>query len=283
MSLLEPKPSMGVLKLYDSEKNNRFRLHRYPPAEDLRFFIKHFWIVSWDLTDQEPFWQHVVPNPCVNLVIEHGKSGIFGPAKQKFSYQLQGIGCVFGVKFKPGGFYPFLQRSVAELSKQPLNISDVFAVDACALEQAILTETEEEKMVELASAFIRHKLPKQDATILQIDRVIDRIIHNHEITKVDQLCDALAINKRKLQRLFEQYVGVSPKWVIKLYRLQNAAAMIERDHRPDLLQLSLALGYYDQSHFNKDFKMIIGKTPLEYARPTVPGQSTPAPQPQTER
>ncbi|MCZ8513980.1 helix-turn-helix domain-containing protein [Paenibacillus filicis] len=259
-----PMPSMGVL--YLSEGSQKFQLTRHAPSEDLRFFVKHYWIVTWDLTGQPPYLQDVFPNPCVNLVIEPGKSGIFGPAKAKFSYLLQGQGCVFGVKFKPGGFYPFLRRQVTGLSEHPIPIRDVFDVDAAQAERDILSRKEERQMVELAEGFLRPKLPGKDETITLINDIIDRIRDETDITRVDHIAECFGLSVRKLQRLFHQYVGVSPKWVIQLYRLHNAAEAAERGRQPDWLKLSMDLGYHDQSHFIKDFKAATGKTPEEYAR-----------------
>ncbi|OXM85695.1 AraC family transcriptional regulator [Paenibacillus rigui] len=258
------QPSMGVLNLKGSE--TKFRLSRYTPSDDIAFFIKHFWIVSWDLTGQEPYLQDVVPNPCVNLVIERDKTAIFGAAKGKFSYLLQGKGCVFGAKFKPGGFYPFLQQPVSELLDKPLDIDRVFDIEARDIERQLLALEHDEAMIRLAEQFIRPKLPARDDTILLIEDIIDRIKEQPDITKVDHLAECLPMHKRKLQRLFEQYVGVSPKWVIKLYRLHHAAEQADQGRVVDWLKLSLDLGYYDQSHFIKDFKTIIGETPEEYAR-----------------
>ncbi|MFS1510998.1 DUF6597 domain-containing transcriptional factor [Chengkuizengella sp. SCS-71B] len=256
--------SMGVLKLNDRDKS--YHLSRYTPSLETSFFIKHFWRVKWDLTDKEPFWQDVIPNPCVNLVIEKNKTGIFGPAKNMFSYPVKGKGCVFGVKFKPGGFYPFIKQSVSDLIDHPMDVQNVFAIDSRTLEKAVLSLPNEEKMVEYLESVICEKLPKKDENVRFINEIIDVIIENKEITKVDHVCEQIRINKRKLQRIFQQYVGVSPKWVIKLYRLQNAAEMIDHNLNHDWLKLSMDLGYYDQSHFIKDFKNIIGKTPDEYAR-----------------
>lgn len=261
------KPSMGVLNLSGGER--KFQLSRYAPSEEIGFFVKHFWIVSWDLTGQDPFMQHVIPNPCVNLVIEKNRTAIYGPAKNKFSYPVKGKGRVFGVKFKPGGFYPFIKQPVSGLTDNPMGVLNVFDVEAQTMENAILSQEEEGKMVELAERFIRHRLPERDENIILINRIIDRIIEDRDITKVDDICQSLNINKRKLQRMFEQYVGVSPKWVIRLYRLQNAAETIDHGRNHDWLKLSADLGYYDQSHFIKDFKTIIGKSPDEYARQKV--------------
>lgn len=258
------KPSLGILKMRDMEK--KYKITRHAPSGDLAFFVKHYWIVSWDLTGEEPYLQHVIPNPCVNMVIEHGKSGIFGPAKHKFSYLLKEKGCVFGVKFKPGGFYPFCKRPISSLTERAETIAGMFGADAGRVESSILSQTDERRMVELAEKILRPKLPDKDENIIFVNRIIDRINEDRDIIKVDGVCRYFHINIRKLQRLFDQYVGVSPKWVIKLCRLQNAAESVDRGQACDWLKLSSDLGYFDQSHFIKDFRTVIGQTPEEYAR-----------------
>ncbi|CAM3598515.1 DUF6597 domain-containing transcriptional factor [Marinicrinis lubricantis] len=263
MNSKQQMPSMGVLKF---EENGRtFHLHRYSPSADIGTFVKHYWVVSWDLTGHPPYPQEVIPNPCVNMVIEPGRSGIFGPSKQKFTYMLQGKGCVFGVKFKPGGFYPFVKQPISRLNKQIMNIHSVFGIDAGAAEALILSQRAEEDMVRQMEAILQPKLPKIDPQVEVIVRITERIMEDREIIKVDTVCKLFDMNKRTLQRLFDQYVGVNPKWVIQLYRLQNAAELIGKGRFEDGLELSMELGYYDQSHFIKDFKAITGKTPEEYA------------------
>ncbi|WP_339329315.1 helix-turn-helix domain-containing protein [Cohnella caldifontis] len=66
--------------------------------------------------------------------------------------------------------------------------------------------------------------------------------------------------------MFSRYVGVSPKWVIRRFRLQEAAELIDKDGASDWAALSAKLGYYDQAHFIKDFKAVTGRSPEAYAR-----------------
>jgi len=66
--------------------------------------------------------------------------------------------------------------------------------------------------------------------------------------------------------LFDDYVGVSPKWVIQRYRLHEAAERIARGGVEDFADLALELGYADQAHFIRDFKKLVGRSPAEYAR-----------------
>ena len=96
--------------------------------------------------------------------------------------------------------------------------------------------------------------------------MVARIEQDRTIIKVDDLIGETTFTKRTLQRLFHQYIGVSPKWVIQRYRLHEAAEQLASGTPKDCIQLAQELGYFDQAHFIKDFKTIIGKTPAEYLR-----------------
>ncbi|GIO32565.1 AraC family transcriptional regulator [Paenibacillus albilobatus] len=264
MSAGATKPSMGILNLKGGEK--RFALSRHDASEALSFFVKHYWIIRWDCREEEPYMQHVVPNPCVNLVVEPGKTLVYAPSPGKFSYPIYGKGMVFGVKFKPGGFYPFLRRPVSSLLDHPLEVSGLLDVDGSELEKTILTLNVEQDMVQAMEKLLLSKLPPQDEEVLRVNRIIDFIAGKREVSKVDQVCEHFQMHIRKLQRLFDQYVGISPKWVIRLYRLQNAAETMDRRLPVDLSRLAAELGYHDQPHFIKDFKAVVGYTPDEYRR-----------------
>lgn len=256
--------SMGILQLREGEK--KFQLTRYAPSEPLQHFVKHYWIVSWDLEGQAPYLQDVVPNPCANMVMEDHRSGIYGVASRMYTKRIEGKGQVFGVKFQPGGFYPFIKSPLSKITDQALSIKSVFGADAIGYEQQLKSENDPASMIALTEALFLQHLPEHDEAITLINRIIARILEDRDLTKVEQLCELFNMNKRKLQRLFNRYVGISPKWVIKLYRLQNAAEALDSGSQYDPLKLSCDLGYYDQSHFIKDFKSIIGKTPDEYSK-----------------
>ena len=69
---------------------------------------------------------------------------------------------------------------------------------------------------------------------------------------------------RQLQRMFAEYVGVNPKWVIERYRMFEAVAALEAADTVSLADLAVRLGYSDQAHFNKQFKQITGVGPGAY-------------------
>lgn len=254
----------GILNFKAGQQ--KFSLTRYFPHPDLEFFIEHYWIVRWDLRGQEPYVSEIVPHPTVHLVFQQDATQIYGVTSGKFSRLIAGKGYVFGVKFRPGAFYPFVKSPVSQFTDDALCLEDVFGVDSALMETAILTLDDDSLMVEAVENFLRAHLPPPDENITLINRIIDHIIADRSLTKVDDVVAHFHINKRTLQRLFNQYVGVSPKWVIQRYRLHDAVDQLAENETADSAQLALNLGYFDQAHFIKDFKTVVGKSPVKYTQ-----------------
>src|SRR5260370_31693968 len=72
----------GILNLKAGEK--KFQLSRHLPAQDLSFFVEHYWIVSLDLRCQQPYAQETLPYPCVHLFFEQDQSRVFCVDTGKF-------------------------------------------------------------------------------------------------------------------------------------------------------------------------------------------------------
>jgi AraC-like DNA-binding protein len=155
---------------------------------------------------------------------------------------------------------------ISKFTNKTYSLREVFGTVGTALEAAILAVDDTGEMIELANDFIRDRLPERDANVALIREITNYIVSNREITKVDDLASRFALAKRTLQRLFNQYVGVSPKWMIKRYRLHEAAELLNSGEAVNWPELALDLGYFDQAHFIKDFKTIVGWTPGEYTR-----------------
>ncbi|MEW9699257.1 DUF6597 domain-containing transcriptional factor [Paenibacillus sp. SI8] len=258
----------GILKA--AAGRQKFSLMRFQPAQDLAFFIEQYWVVRWDLREHAPYRQVILSYPNVNLAFEQDHNGIFsgvyGVPKNTYSRHLQDEGLALGVKFRPGGFYPFWKHPLSLLTGRILSIQDVFGAGGKDIEAQIFAQEDGEKMVLLAEQFLREQLPEQDENVELLDRIVQSVIENRDITKVEDMVHEFGINKRTLQRLFSRYVGVSPKWVIQRFRLQEAAELLEKGGIPDWAKLSQELGYYDQSHFIRNFKAMIGKSPEEYIK-----------------
>jgi len=127
-----------------------------------------------------------------------------------------------------------------------------------------------------AEAVLLARLPAPDPQALLARELVARILAEPGLTRVEALARASGLGVRRLQRLFGTYVGVSPKWVIRRYRLHEALERLDAGGDVDLPALAVELGYFDQAHFIRDFKHLVGRTPAGYARARRT-PSTPAP------
>lgn len=250
--------------LHPQKGGQYFHLQRHLPSEGLRFFVEHYWSVRWNVP--EPQTQETLPHPSVHLVVEKNNSGVLGVVTGKFTRVLEKSGWVFAIKFRPGGFYPFVRFPLSTITDRSLTLDEVFHSDGTEYEQEMLSLEEENAKIGCAEQFLRARLPGQDTNVDLIRRIVERVAADKTIVKVEQISSLFAVNVRMLQRLFHHYVGVSPKWVIKRYRLHEAVETMNEGTVVDWVQLALGLGYYDQAHFIKDFKTLVGRTPGEYAQ-----------------
>ena len=83
---------------------------------------------------------------------------------------------------------------------------------------------------------------------------------------VMELAERHGVSTRTLQRLFARHVGVGPKWVLRRLRLHDALEALGGGRDVEWASFALDLGYFDQAHFIRDFRAVVGRSPTEYAR-----------------
>ncbi|HET7518719.1 MAG TPA: helix-turn-helix domain-containing protein [Actinomycetes bacterium] len=263
MEAVEGAPR-GVLGLRAGRRS--FEVTRSRPSPDLAGLVEHYWTVRWDLRGRDPHTQHTLPHPSVHLVAERDRSGIMGVLTGRFTRELEGEGRAFGVKFRPAGFHPFLGAPVSSLTDRRLAVAEVFGPAGDDLVADLLAAPGDSELAATAEAFLLARLPEVDPDVAAVNRVVDLIMADREITRVQQVTDRTGIGARRLQRLFATYTGVTPKWVIQRSRLHEAVERLYRGDHVDLGFLARDLGYFDQAHFARDFRAAVGRPPAAYAR-----------------
>lgn len=258
-----PVQPRGVLRL--AEGRRHFQLNRALPSVDLAETVEHFWSVQWNLTGRAPYVSETLPHPSVHLVFESGASEIVGVMRGRFTRTLEGDGCVFGVKFLPGAFRSVCGLPVSRFTNRRLHPADFFRTAWSELEKQVLGSGSVEARAARAEDFLRtlHLQPDADARLVR--NIIAAIAGDPALTRVDAVASKFAVNKRQLQRLFSNYAGVSPKWVIERYRMHEALEQLSSGKWPDMALLAHSLGYFDQAHFHKAFRSLTGVSPGDYA------------------
>ena len=284
---------MGRGVLRPEAAATRFRLVRHSPSAALAPFVEYYWIPRWDLRGEPPYAQTILPHPNVHLVFEASGAGIFGVDRKLFTRSLSGLGLAFGVRFLAGCFRPFWQAPISQLTDRVVPAARLFGPQAERTRQAIMGGTasatlgtlrtlgtlvlnsgdsEDEAdawMIGYAEALLCSVRPERDRLAEQVADMVSRITADPGLRRVDQLAAASGMTARSLQRLFADYVGVSPKWVMRRARLHEAAERADSGEPVDWALLASDLGYADQAHLTRDFTATLGISPTRYAAPVT--------------
>jgi AraC-like DNA-binding protein len=273
MARLRSDPPRGVLHSAGGERAERHV--RYLASGDLETFVEHYWIVHWDLRGQPPRRAAVLSHPSVHLVVGGGRAEVVGVVLGRFERVLEGEGRVVGIKLRPGACFPLVGTPASAFTNRRVPLEQVFGEAGARYAADVAAEPDEQRCVELAERFLRGLSAVPDEGMRMARTIVEHAAADRTVLRVDQLVTAFGIDTRALQRLFSRYVGASPKWVIQRYRLHEALERLEDGQRPDAAALALELGYFDQAHFIKDFKALVGCSPGAYVKGAAPASRPP--------
>jgi AraC-like DNA-binding protein len=286
----EPEPvdrdSRGILDplLF----HQRVRLTRYPVSSALAGLIDRFWAVSWDLPPGVVHRQQVLTHPAANLSVgqsgaQSGASGYPDDApgigeNQRLEARVNGVETVLNTRHlsgrgwavaamtTPGGLGAFVSGSVADLTDRVVPFDGVIDVDEAWLLHRIGDEPDQVARVEtLATALEAALIPDRVATARQVAEVARLAETDRSVRRLGDLSARTGIPSRTVQRLFTQYAGVSPTWVLRRYRLLDVAEAVRNGEQPVWADVAADLGYADQAHLVRDFRAATGQTPARYA------------------
>lgn len=263
MARLRPDPPRGVLH---PANDAGFRHVRYLASEELSAFVEHYWVVEWDRRGLAPHRAAVMSHPSVHVTVSGQHAEVAGVVLGRYERVLEGVGRVFGIKLRPGAFYPLVRRPVSTFTNRSVPLGEVFGEAGARYAAQVADERDDERCIAAAEAFLRELSPVPDENMALVRAIVERAATDRTILRVDQLAAAFGLDKRSLQRLFDRHVGATPKWVIQRYRIHEALERLAEGEALDATTLAHELGYFDQAHFIKDFKALVGCSPMAYVK-----------------
>jgi AraC-like DNA-binding protein len=250
--------------LRPSEAEQAITVTRLPASGALEPYVDYHWYVGWRAV--EGHRQQVVPQPRVHVAAEHGRLLVHGISHQPFFRTLSGVGHTLGAAFHPGGFRPLLRRRVGTLCDQVVPAGELFEVDDRPVAQRILAGSDVPAMVEALESYLLALAPDPDPVVEEVRALVQLAEEDRGITRAEQLAARGAMSLRSLQRLFTDYVGIGPKWVIARWRILDVAAAAHGGDPVDWAALAIELGFTDQAHLTRAFTAVVGTPPATYER-----------------
>ncbi|MER7542788.1 helix-turn-helix domain-containing protein [Spirillospora sp. NPDC127506] len=270
-----PDGTRGILRARTALR--RFRLDRIAPGPAVAPFVENFWVLRWDLRGRPPHRQRVLTRPSVHMTFTSYLTGgrtrarIAGVVRDDFVEEIYDEGRVVGAAFRPGGFRPFMDAPAAALTGRFAAVEEVFGAAGTALAEEVFAAAGAEEAVGRLEAFLAGAAPEPDPSAERAAAIVARIAARPGLVRVGELAADVGLGQRSLQRLFHEYVGIGPKWVIRRFRMQEAAERAASGDGVDWAALAADLGYADQAHFTRDFTAAVGTSPAKYAREAGPG------------
>lgn len=252
---------------------------KFDPGEHLKPYVECIYL--WQQNKlKEPLLIRSPPTGFAALIFNLGapyKTGLLadltsltpsvfftGQADQSYFLELSQTIDVVGIVFKPTGLFRLFKLQLPELTNRRL--------DATLVLKNVITETWEqlgeaatnENRVSIVKNLLTKRLVGASYHQDAIDDAVAQILENNGLNSMSSLMSQYSISSRQFQRKFLQKVGVSPKFYSKLRRFSYICSLLIQQQVIDWHEIVWLGGYYDQSHFIKDFLSFMKENPTAY-------------------
>ena len=251
----------------------------FEPQPYLSAFVKFYWTleVPYDPKNER---QKIIPDGCIEMTfnfedkikrylsendfIIHPNSMVMGQRTK--SYYIEPLGNVnsFAICFYPYGFANFVSTPLEDLVDVETPIENLFGeTPTKELEQKLFKAANTQERIKIIEAFLLNKL-KQNSTIDNLVKTtVDTLLATKGSNSINEILKDNLTKRRQLERNFKKQIGISPKQLGKVLRLQTALKMLLNNHK-NLTNIAYESEYFDQAHFIKDFREFIGTTPKAF-------------------
>lgn len=251
----------------------------FQPQPDLDALIKCYWILEVP-EDPNTQKQRIVPDGCIEMIFTLGddvercisddevitqpRAMILGQITQPFYIKPTGAVNTFAIRFYPYGFSNFVKVPIATLANKETPIADLFGEPAKELEKRIIAASSTEQRIKIAEDFLLGWLRNQTNVDDIVKTTIDTLLQTKGNASIHAILKDEMSKRRTLERKFSEQVGISPKQLGKIIRIQTALQMLLNDEPESLTKIAYESEYYDQAHFIKDFKEFTGINPKDF-------------------
>lgn len=252
----------------------------YKPHKDLESIVKFYWTmeVPFDPKNQK---QKIVPDGCIEMTfnfgdkikryisetdfILHPNAMVMGQRTKSFDILPVGNVDTFAICFYPIGFANFVKTPLENLVDKETPISELFGqAEAYELEQQMIQAINTRQRIEIVETFLLKILSEKNTISNIVKTTVEALLKTNGTTPINVLLNDDISKRRQLERHFKKQIGISPKQLGKAIRLQATLNLLLNKKSETLTDIAYESQYFDQNHFIKDFKDLVGVTPKEF-------------------
>ena len=254
------------------------QLQEYRPVQALSPYVQRFWSGRFNTSGKDCLSQRVLPNGFVEVIVHltdlHCDLLSSNGWKQSPDYTLIGLHNnpyevhfqreveVFAIRFKPEGFFALFGVPLEELADGHEDLVAVLGTKFRDVAARLKDEKDIAGRLRAAERFLGKVAACSESTYL--NRAGELIRSAGGKLRVDEMADQLCISRRQLERTFKEKLGVSPKQYMRIARLNRVQDLLREGQCQGIADVAYQAGYADQSHLNRDFKLLVGDSPSNY-------------------
>jgi len=252
----------------------------FPAHPDLQSLISCYWTLEVAATEH-PQRQRIVPDGCIEMAFLLGddikritswdefilqpRAMVIGQTIEPFYIEPKGYVNTFAVRFYPYGFANFITVPLKDLANKETPIHQLFEEkSANELAQKIVDAIDDSQRIAIIESFLFEKLNAKSTIDKIVKNTIDALLATNGSAQINHILKTDLSKRRQLERKFSKQIGISPKQLAKVIRLQSALKMLLNNSTESLTKIAYQNEYYDQAHFIKDFKEFTGTNPKDF-------------------
>ncbi len=251
----------------------------FQPHPDLAIVVKNYWTLESPKT-LTPLKNIIIPDGCMKLIFHYGdsykhydecgqsitlpKCFLIGQLTRPYVVEPMGETGTFFVCFHPDGFFPFSNVLIKDMENKAISLEYLFGEEGVVLAKKIVNATSTTQRITLIEEFLFKQMSKPEMIDQIVTSMIDTILLTDGHLSVAELSIRSEINRRQLTKKFSTRIGLSPKQLSKIIRIQATLKVLLHHKIDHLTSLACDKHFYDQAHFIKDFKTFTGLTPKEF-------------------
>ena len=245
------------------------------PDIQLKKYVKCYY--SYESDSATAFEDTVFPSGCMEIIFNlgsgHWQTGdaqittppieLWGQITQPLPIRSVGKNIMLGIRFLPHGAAGFLNEKADLFNNQVVDYRDVAGKDVTTLHQRLLEAKTQQQRIALIETFLLQQLTqkeKRTGNLAIVSDVMQELRRQDAVDNIENIASRYGVSARHLQKLFLQYTGLTPKLYSKIHRFQHSLSLVTKKESP-LTAIAYDCGYFDQSHFIREFKSFTGLTP----------------------
>lgn len=242
--------------------------NKIKPADALVQYIDAYWYLS---NNNKVFIERVLPDGCSDIIFKYddcilNRPELFvtGEMTRHRLVHIKPNQTYVGIRFKPGSLFPFLQVPMHELTNKDVSLELLQSKLFCQLLEVTQKENcIKNKLHKIDNIFLR-KLESVENINPNIDYAIKKIISSNGMISIEDISVEIGYSVRHLQRQFKLILGLNPKMFSRIVRFRTIHKQIQSQSTNKYLDIALNAGYFDQSHFIREYKDFTGISPTNY-------------------